>query len=129
MLGDSLNTTVTVIATLQNQVVEYSTLDLTYLLLVGIGTQAIGIYLFWFVQRRFELSTKVMFNAVVVCVVLLDGWGMVGIWQQHFGFHNRWEFWLYQGFYGLLGRCSVFLVVDPADGSWQSARGTRILRS
>lgn len=39
LLGDSLNTTVTVIATLQNSVVEYNTLQLTYLLIVGIAAQ------------------------------------------------------------------------------------------
>lgn len=40
LLGDSLNTTVTVIATLQNTVVSYDTLTLTYLLMAGIGAQA-----------------------------------------------------------------------------------------
>ncbi|GAB1213592.1 hypothetical protein ATERTT37_002742 [Aspergillus terreus] len=95
LLGDSLNTTVTVIATLQNSVVSYNTLQLTYLLI------AAGIYGFWFVQKRFNLDTKTMFNAIAVGIVLLDGWGMIGIWTQKFGFHNAWEFWLYQVFYGL----------------------------
>jgi F0F1-type ATP synthase assembly protein I len=39
LLGDSLNTTVTVIATLQNSIVAYNTLELTYLLIVGIAAQ------------------------------------------------------------------------------------------
>jgi MFS-type transporter involved in bile tolerance (Atg22 family) len=39
LLGDSLNTTVTVIATLQNTIVAYNTLELTYLLIVGIAAQ------------------------------------------------------------------------------------------
>ncbi|KAL2049363.1 hypothetical protein ABVK25_010373 [Lepraria finkii] len=101
LVGDSLNTTVTVIATLQNEVVEYDTLTLTYLLLVGIAAQAVGIYSFWWIQQRFQLSTKTMFNAVVVGIILLDGWGMIGIWTQRFGFHHVWEFWVYQTFYGL----------------------------
>ena len=71
LLGDSLNTTVTVIATLQNEVVEYDTLTLTYLLLVGIAAQAIGIYSFWWIQQRYQLSTKTMFNAIVVGIILL----------------------------------------------------------
>ena len=25
---------------------------------------------------------------------------MVGIWTQRFGFHQAWEFWFYQAFYG-----------------------------
>ncbi|GKU12761.1 autophagy protein [Fusarium langsethiae] len=86
LLGDSLNTTVTVIGTLQNQVVSYETLTLTYLLIVGIVAQAVGI---------------AMFNAVMVFIILLDGWGMIGNWTDKFGFKNVWEIWLYQAFYGL----------------------------
>lgn len=101
LLGDSLNTTVTVIATLQNSIVAYNTLELTYLLIVGIAAQALGIYAFWFIQRRYNLGTKAMFNAIAVGIILLDGWGMIGIWAQRFGFHHAWEIWLYQTFYGL----------------------------
>jgi MFS-type transporter involved in bile tolerance (Atg22 family) len=101
LLGDSLNTTVTVIATLQNSLVSYNSLTLTYLLIVGIAAQLLGIYLFWSIQKRFSLSTKTMFDAVMVGILLLDGWGMVGIWTSRFGFHNVWEVWLYQVFYGL----------------------------
>lgn len=101
LLGDSLNTTVTVIATLQNEIVAYNTLQLTYLLIVGIAAQGVGILAFWFVQKRFQLSTKTMFNAVAVGIILLDGWGMIGIWTQRFGFHHKWEVWVYQVFYGL----------------------------
>jgi len=101
LLGDSLNTTVTVIGTLQSNLVEYKTLQLTYLLLVGIAAQAVGIGSFWMIQKRFQLSTKTMFNAVAVGIILLDGWGMIGIWTDRFGFHNVWELWIYQVFYGL----------------------------
>ncbi|PHH93296.1 hypothetical protein CDD83_7995 [Cordyceps sp. RAO-2017] len=102
LLGDSLNTTVTVIATLQNQVVAYDTLTLTYLLMVGIAAQGLGIGAFWLVQRRFRLGAKPMFNAVMVFIVLLDGWGMAGNWTDRLGFRNVWEIWLYQALYGLL---------------------------
>ncbi|KAI9691263.1 MAG: hypothetical protein M1820_009821 [Bogoriella megaspora] len=101
LLGDSLNTSVTVIATLQNEIVSYDTLELTYLLIVGIAAQAVGIYSFWWIQQRFRLGTKTMFNAVAVGIILLDGWGMIGIWTQSFGFHHVWEVWVYQTFYGL----------------------------
>ncbi|KAF4637281.1 hypothetical protein G7Y89_g805 [Cudoniella acicularis] len=101
LLGDSLNTTVTVIATLQNSIVAYNTLELTYLLIVGIAAQAIGIYAFWRAQQHFRLSTKTMFNIVAFSIIILDCWGMIGIWTQRFGFHHVWEVWLYQVFYGL----------------------------
>ncbi|KAI4106862.1 MAG: hypothetical protein LQ339_002834 [Xanthoria mediterranea] len=102
LLGDSLNTSVTVIATLQNSIVAYDTLTLTYLLLVGIAAQAAGIYTFWWLQRRFRLGTKTMITAVMAAIVVLDAWGMIGIWTPRFGFHAVWEVWLYQAFYGLL---------------------------
>ncbi|KAK0288703.1 hypothetical protein LTS16_003912 [Friedmanniomyces endolithicus] len=101
LLGDSLNTTVTVIGTLQNEIVAYNTLQLTYLLIVGIAAQALGIWAFWTIQKRWQLPTKTMFNAVAVGIIVLDGWGMIGIWTQRFGFHNAWEVWVYQAFYGL----------------------------
>lgn len=96
-----MNTTVTVIGTLQNSIVAYNTLELTYLLLVGIFAQFVGIYAFWNIQKRWKLTTKTMFNAVAVGIILLDGWGMIGIWTQKFGFHHVWEVWVYQVFYGL----------------------------
>jgi MFS-type transporter involved in bile tolerance (Atg22 family) len=102
LLGDSLNTSVTAIATLQNEVVSYDTLKLTYLLIVGIAAQAIGIGGFWWIQKRYDLSAKTMFNIVMVSIILLDGWGMIGNWTNRFGFHQEWEFWLYQAFYGIL---------------------------
>jgi hypothetical protein len=43
---------VTVIATLQNTVVVFNTLTLTYLLIVGIAAQLAGIWAFWTVQKR-----------------------------------------------------------------------------
>lgn len=100
LLGDSLNTTVTVISTLQNSIVAYNTLELTYLLIVGIAAQAAGIYTFWFIQKRYRIGTKAMFNTIAVAIILLDGWGMIGIWTNKFGFHNTWEVWVYQAYYG-----------------------------
>lgn len=82
------------IGTLQNQIVAYNFLELTYLLIVGIAAQAVGIFAFWNIQKRYQLPTKTMFNAVAVGIILLDGWGMIGIWTQRFGFHNKWEVWV-----------------------------------
>lgn len=71
LLGDSLNTTVTVIATLSAEIIAYDTLTLTYVLIVGIVAQAIGIGVFWVIQKRWQLSTKTMFNAIMLGIVLL----------------------------------------------------------
>ncbi|CAD0100545.1 unnamed protein product, partial [Aureobasidium mustum] len=101
LLGDSLNTIVTVIGTLQNAVVTYNTLELTYLLLVGIAAQAVGIGGFWYIQKRYGLSTKTMFNAVAIGIICLAAWGMIGIFTQKVGYKVKIEFWFYQVFYGI----------------------------
>ncbi|KAJ7649889.1 MFS general substrate transporter [Roridomyces roridus] len=102
LMGDVLNTTVTVIGTLQNTVVAYSTLQLTLLLIVGIVAQGLGIYLFWIVQKRFKISTKAMLSFNVFWIIILTIWGLIGVHTDKFGFKHVWEIWLYQAFYGLM---------------------------
>ncbi|KAF5339253.1 hypothetical protein D9758_013320 [Tetrapyrgos nigripes] len=102
LMGDVLNTTVTVIATLQNSVVSYSTLQLTLLLIVGIATQMIGIYLFWLVQKKYKISTKAMLSFNVFWIIILTIWGLIGVHTDKFGFKHVWEIWLYQAYYGLM---------------------------
>ncbi|KAI0636058.1 autophagy-related protein 22-like protein [Trametes polyzona] len=102
LMGDVLNTTVTVIGTLQNSVVSYSTLQLTLLLIVGIVTQGLGIYLFWLVQKRFQIPTKTMLCFNVFWILVLTIWGLIGIHTNKFGFKHVWEIWLYQAYYGLM---------------------------
>lgn len=123
LLGDSLNTTVTVIGTLQNAVVSYNTLTLTYLFIEGIAAQAIGIYAFWWVQQRWQLGTKTMFNTIAVGIILLDAWGMIGIWTQRFGFHHVWEFWAYQAFYGRSPFCITTLHYSGLCANLNSSAG------
>lgn len=101
-LGDSLNTTVTVVQTLQNEVQHYNTILLAELLLVSFVGQCVGMFVFMRVQNRWRISTKTMLNAVAVFIIILDCWGMIGVWTQTIGFHHSWEFWLYQVWYGLL---------------------------
>jgi len=102
LMGDVLNTTVTVIGTLQNSVVAYSTLQLTLLLIVGIVAQGLGIYVFWLVQKRFKISTKAMLSFNVFWIIILTIWGLIGVHTDKFGFKHVWEIWLYQAFYGLM---------------------------
>lgn len=41
-----------------------------------------------------------MLNTIAIASVILDGWGMIGIWTDRFGFHNTWEFWVRDSPYG-----------------------------
>ncbi|KAM3503737.1 hypothetical protein MY10362_004007 [Beauveria mimosiformis] len=102
LLGDALNTTVTLVATLQNEIVSFDSLQLTYLLMVNIAAQTVGISAFWLIQKRYRLRPKTMFSVIMLAVILLDAWGMIGNWTTRFGgFQNIQEIWAYQVFYGL----------------------------
>ena len=100
LLADAINTTITVVSTLQSEVQAFDGLILAYLFLVAVATQAIGVYVYWLVQRRYNICTKTMLNAVCVSIVLLTTYGLVGIWTKVIGFHNRWEFWIFQAYLG-----------------------------
>lgn len=100
-LGDALNTTITVINNLQNEVQAYNTILLCELLMVATAAQTVGIYGFMQVQRAWDLSTKTMLNITAICLIMLDVYGMVGAWTNVVGFHHRWEFWLYNVWWGV----------------------------
>ncbi|KDN49206.1 hypothetical protein K437DRAFT_245262 [Tilletiaria anomala UBC 951] len=102
-LSDALVTTTTVISTITNDLVSFSTTQLNLQLILGIAAQGIGIYGFWLVQKRFKLSTLTLFNLIVPGIILLQIWGLIGAigHQDRFGFQRVWEAYAYQAFYGL----------------------------
>ncbi len=100
-MSDSFNTTITVVVTLQSEVLEYNMIKLNYLNMVGWGSQFFGVYGYWYLQRKYGLSSKTLWVACSSCIVLLDAWGMVGIWTTKIGFHHPWEFWLFQVWWGV----------------------------
>ncbi len=99
-LGDAFNTTYIVVSTLQNEIQEYNIVQICYLSMLSFAAQAAGIYTFWSVQRRWRLSTKTMVSVCAICIILADIYGMVGIWTEAIGYHHRWEFWLWNVWYG-----------------------------
>lgn len=100
-MSDSLNTTITVVVTLQSEVLEFDFIKLSYLNMIGWGGQFFGIYASWHLQRKYNISSKTMWVAVSFGIVVLDLWGMIGIWTQNIGYHHAWEFWLFQVWWGL----------------------------
>lgn len=99
-LGDAFNTCFIVVSTLQNEIQEYNIIQICWLSMLSFAAEAAGIYGFWSIQRRWRLSTKTMVCAVAVCIVAANVYGMVGIWTDAIGFHHRWEFWLWNIWYG-----------------------------
>ncbi|KAH8982830.1 autophagy-related protein 22-like protein [Lactarius akahatsu] len=75
--------------------------DHTYLTLVRVVTCGACVVASWYIQRHWKLDIKMMFLTVCILGALIPIWGMIGIWTGKFGFHNSWEFWVYNVMFGL----------------------------
>jgi len=101
LLADGLNTTGTLISIVQNDKFSFSFLQNTYLGLSQAITSIISTGGFWYIQRYWKIRTKPMFVVTNFVTVLIPLWGMIGLWTNKFGFHNKWEFWAYNVVFGL----------------------------
>ena len=100
LLADGIGTTITLVQIAQNQVVTFSATQNTYLIMLQGGSAIVGVYVAYWSQQYFKLQTKTLLQLTNFGCVLLPLWGMIGIWTNKFGFHNLWEFWLFNGQYG-----------------------------
>ena len=64
------------------------------------ASATIGVWTCIKVQKKYALTTKTMLCGVVVCIVIMDLWGIIGIWSNTIGYRNIWEFWVYGFWYG-----------------------------
>ncbi|KAJ6561545.1 autophagy-related protein 22-like protein [Mycena vulgaris] len=101
LLADGLNTTGTLVSICQNDKFSFSFLQNTYLGLSQAITSTISTLGFWYIQKYWKIPTKKMFVVTNVVTIMIPLWGMIGIWTQKFGFHNKWEFWAYNIVFGL----------------------------
>ncbi|KAI9467380.1 MFS general substrate transporter [Lactarius psammicola] len=102
LLSDGLRTTTTLVSISQNEQFTFSFLQNTYLNLVQGITSAASVVVFWYIQRHWKIDIKIMFLTVCILETLIPVWGMIGIWTDKIGFHNAWEFWVYNVVYGLI---------------------------
>ncbi|TFK59612.1 hypothetical protein BDN72DRAFT_806066 [Pluteus cervinus] len=100
LLADGLNTTGTLVAICQNDKFVFSFLENTYLGLAQAITSTIATLGYLYIQRHWKFSTKTMFIVTNVVTVMIPFWGMLGIWTDKIGFHNKWEFWAYNVVFG-----------------------------
>jgi len=101
LLADGLNTTGTLVSIVQNDKFQFSFLQNTYLGLTQAITSTLSTGGFWYIQRYWTINTKTMFVITNVATVLIPLWGMIGLWTNVIGFHNAWEFWAYNAFFGI----------------------------
>ncbi|CAN6631609.1 hypothetical protein TRVA0_013S01156 [Trichomonascus vanleenenianus] len=102
LLGDGLNTASNLVGIVQNDIVSYDMVTLAYVNILNSGLSIVGMGVFWYIQKKFGLSTKVMFLANAIFITILPLYGMVGMWTGKAGIHNKWEVWLYNAYSGLL---------------------------
>lgn len=88
LLADGLNTTGALVGIVQNAHMKFSFLQSTYLGIAQASTSIASCYGCWWVQRRFRVSTKRMFQATNCVTVLIPFWGMLGLWTS-VGFTTR----------------------------------------
>ncbi|CAG7945241.1 unnamed protein product [Penicillium nalgiovense] len=101
LLADGLNTTGTLVSIIQNDSVSFSFLQITYLGITQAACSITSTFGFWYIQQYFKFKTKTMFLFTNFFSVLIPFWGMLGLWTNRIGYHNRWEFYFYNVIFGL----------------------------
>lgn len=101
ILGDALNTSINLQGILQNEVVSYDMISVSYLNLLNAGSSIFGMALFWYIQKKFSLSTKTMFIINSFFISFFPLYGLIGTWTNRIGFHNLWEVYAYNAYSGL----------------------------
>lgn len=100
LLQDGISTTITLVSITQTQLVVFSAIENTYFIMVQAASCIFGVCFVYWIQKKFQLSTKTMLQATNFGALLMPLWGMVGIWTTKFGYRNIWEFWLFAVQYG-----------------------------
>ncbi|KAN0137282.1 Autophagy-related protein 22-like protein [Lactarius tabidus] len=101
IISDGLGTTAMLVSICQNEQFTFSFLQNTYLYLVQVVTCAASIAATWYIQRHWEIDVKTIYLTIIILGTLFPLWGMIGLWTDKFGFHNTWEFWVYNALAGL----------------------------
>ncbi|GAD95565.1 hypothetical protein PVAR5_4210 [Paecilomyces variotii No. 5] len=101
LLADGLNTTGSLVTIIQNGVVEFNFLQITYLGIAQACCSIASTFGFWYIQKYFKLRTKPMFLVTNFFSVFIPFWGMLGLWTKKIGYHNKWEFYFYNIIFGL----------------------------
>ena len=102
LLGDGLNTSIRLQSTIQNEVISYDMVTSMYMNFLNGGTSIVGVSMFWWLQKTFKISTRNMYILCSIFITLFPLYGLIGTWTNKIGFHNVWENWFYNAYYGLL---------------------------
>jgi len=79
----------------------FSLVQLTLLGLTNAFSSICGCLLFNFVQQKYGLSTKTMFQFSNIITILMYVYGIFGVFTKVIGYHNLWELYAFQILNGL----------------------------
>lgn len=100
LLADGLNTTGTLVSIIQNNIVSFSFLEITYLGLAQATCSITSTFGFWYIQKYFSIKTKYMFKVTNAFSVFIPFYGMLGLWTRAVGYHHVRDFWIYNILFG-----------------------------
>lgn len=95
LISDGYSTTNQIYQLCQNNIVSYNTTLSTELYIVQGISNAVGIFIFWLIQRHYKIRTKVILMVNCAFLLVIPIWGCIGIGTTKFGFHNVWEVWAF----------------------------------
>lgn len=101
LLADGLNTTGSLISIIQNEIVSFSFLQITYLGIAQAACSITSTFGFWYIQKYFNIRTKPMFMITNFFTVFIPFYGMLGLWTNRVGYHHVRDFWIYNILFGL----------------------------
>lgn len=101
LLADGLNTTGSLISIIQNEIVSFSFLQITYLGMAQAACSIFSTFGFWYFQKYFNIRTKIMFVVTNFFSVFIPFYGMLGLWTNKVGYHHVRDFWIYNILFGL----------------------------
>ncbi|KAG4415241.1 hypothetical protein IFR04_011652 [Cadophora malorum] len=101
LLADGLNTTGSLVGIIQNNIVQFSFLEITYLGIAQAACSITSTFGFWYIQKYFGIKTKHMFMVTNFFSVFIPFYGMLGLWTKTVGYHHVRDFWIYNILFGL----------------------------
>jgi MFS-type transporter involved in bile tolerance (Atg22 family) len=78
----------TLISIIQNNLVSFSFLQITYLGITQAVCSILSTFGFSYIQKYFKISTKSMFLCTNLFSVFIPLWGMIGLWTNRIGYHH-----------------------------------------
>lgn len=102
LLADGINTTGALIRVLQARQTHFSFLSITLLNLSQAFFSILSCYLYLYVQKRHQLSSKRMLLITNLISIAIPAWGLLGLRSSSsIGFRSDWEFWAYNIVFGV----------------------------